>query len=52
MGNLLHLFFDVAVVLNINTALGDHGRHRFGLLGVLLRHRQADALSQSPVCLL
>ena len=52
MGDLRHLLLDVAVIFNINTALGDHGRGGLGLLGVLLGHRQADVGPFHSVCLL
>ena len=52
VGDLRHLLFDVAVIFNINTALGDHGRGGLGLLGILLCHRQADVGPFHSVCLL
>ena len=36
------LLLDVAVVFDINTALGDHGGNGFGVVSVGLGHGQAD----------
>ena len=42
MGDLGHLLLDVAVVFDIDAALGDHGGNGFGVVGVGLGHGQAD----------
>ena len=42
MGDLGYLLLDVAVILNIDAALGDHGGNGFGIFGVGLGHGQAD----------
>ena len=42
MGDLGHLLLNVAVVFDIDAALGDHGRNGFGVVGVGLGHGQAD----------
>ena len=42
MGDLGHLLLDVAVVFDIDAALGDHGGNGFGVVGIGLGHGQAD----------
>ena len=42
MGDLLHLFLDVAVVFDINAALRDHGGHGLCGLGVGFGYGQAN----------
>ena len=42
VGDLLHLFLDVAVVFDINAALRDHGGHGLGGLGVGFGYGQAN----------
>ena len=42
MGDLGHLLLDVAVVFDIDAALGDHGSNGFGVVSVGLGHGQAD----------
>ena len=42
MGDLPCLLFQVAVVLNINAAVGYHGSNRFGGFGILLRYGNLD----------
>ena len=42
MGDLGHLLLDVAVIFDIDAALGDHGGNGFGVVGVGLGHGQAD----------
>ena len=42
MGNFSHLLLDVAVILDVDAALGDQGGNGFGVIGVSLSHGQAD----------
>ena len=42
VGNGLHLFFQVAVILDINAAVGDHGGNGFCRVGIGLFYSDAD----------
>ena len=42
MGDLSHLLLNVTVVFNINAALGDHGGHGLGVVGIGFGHGQAN----------
>ena len=42
MGDLGHLLLDVAVILDVDAALGDQGGNGFGVFGISLGHGQAD----------
>ena len=42
MGNLGYLLLDVAVILDIDAAFGDHGGNSLGIVGIGLGHGQAD----------
>ncbi len=42
MGDLGHLLLDVAVILDIDAAFGDHGGNGLGVVGIGLGHGQAD----------
>ena len=42
VGDLGHLLLDVAVILDVDAALGDQGSNGFGVFGISLGHSQAD----------
>ncbi len=42
MGDLSYLLLDVAVILDVDAALGDHGGNGFGVFSISLGHGQAD----------
>ena len=42
MGDLGHLLLDVAVILDIDAAFGDHGGNGLGVVGIGLGNGQAD----------
>ena len=42
MGDLGHLLLDVAVILDVDAALGDQSGNGFGVFGISLGHGQAD----------